>query len=113
MPGLPARALRFFRRHLDRRDDRPLLGLEVRVVRFYLRQPRHLEAMPCKFRKHRDQTGKGVADGEFGDAVLLQRLRDLPDLVVPDGLAEVYPVVARRDAVAVCPEQCRVDPHKH
>ena len=66
--------------------------------------------MLCKFRKRRDQAGKGAADGELGDAVLLQRFRDLPDLAVPDGLAEVYPVVARRDAVAVCLEQCRVDP---
>ena len=57
--------------------------------------------MLCKFRKRRDQAGKGAADGELGDFVLLQRLRDLPDFAVPDGLAEVYPVVARRDAVAV------------
>lgn len=90
--------------HPDCRDNRPFLGLEVCIVCLHLGQPRRLEAVFCEFRKRRNQARKGAADGEFSDAVLFKRLCALPDLVVPDVLAEVYLVVACCDAVAVCPE---------
>ena len=51
----PRMPLCFLCHHPDCRDDRPLIGLPVRVVCPYLGKPRHLEAVLCKLRKGRYQ----------------------------------------------------------